>query len=921
VDGNRDGIIGAPFTTLEAQGNTKLLRRGDGLAFVESGAGRRQEITAPWGISATGSDNNEWEMLAADPIAGVNQVLWRNNTASFLHIWNLDANWSLQSTSGAYGFNTPKAWELETSFQVDGNRDGIIGAPLISTNAIQLARDIDNSRFSVSRYATGLAFPTSMTELADRSILVAENKNGNGSLIRLVDNNKDGISDVQTEHASLPGLISSVRRSGNLIFAISPFQSNNRALISIWRTGQVSGNQSSDSLQLAGKINIDYPVRFLHTTFGLALRANPQQPGVIDVFFNIGSQNDATATDPNLRVAINADSGATMPAADMEPDSIQQISVSDFGNRLEVTAPMIIAKGLRNAAGITFDAKGNLIFEDNGIDADPSGQTPSSNKSFSADELNMITVNQIGSVVPHFGFPTNYTRSDSGVVVNPSPNFRSPLATFLPLNGGKSEGAVEVAMAPVGFPGEFINTSFTNFFGIGNNPFNDENALVATDISTGSYFHFINPNVLGMGTGALSTQNSLYFSDRSLRLGTGSIYKISPKNSSTLISTPQLTNINGFAQLNWLTSSDAITSLEVWGGSIPASAPRLSTYRPIQAGTANQFITSAQLDQLQPGVTYNFKIQVGEQSNYGTFTLPPWSYNWANATPLANTPSILRASVDTPSPRIGEAPLALTALRIDLQDPAISLTSTGRTSGWTNNTIETSSQTTRQFISNARSNGQPVVAAINAAPFDLNTGNQFQSVPTNIRGFAVSEGQLVSSTDYNGDTFKSTFLYDRITGARIENMASTLPSGTTGSLANQAYDAPASEVSLASTLKVATSGFGIVLNNGQATGDTTLQNARSGLGLSDDRRYLTLVAVDRQPNASQPSGWQGATDFDMGQILFGFGASKGMLLDGGGSTQLAWWNGSLAQAELLSSPLFERYVGSSLGVTYQQPVG
>jgi exopolysaccharide biosynthesis protein len=314
---------------------------------------------------------------------------------------------------------------------------------------------------------------------------------------------------------------------------------------------------------------------------------------------------------------------------------------------------------------------------------------------------------------------------------------------------------------------------------------------------------------------------------------------------------------------------------------------------------------------LQQGATYSFKVQVGEHSNSGTFTLP--GYNWANATPLANIASILRARVDMPSPRSGEVPLAINALRIDLQDPAISLTSTGRASSWTNNTIETTSQTTRQFITSSRSNNLPVVAAINTAPFDLLTANQFQSTPTNIRGFAVSEGQLVSSTDYNGDTFKSTFLYDSITGARIEDMRSSI----TGSLVNQPYAAPASEVSLASTLKVATSGFGIVLDNGQVTGDTTLQNARSGLGLSADRRYLTLVAVDRSPNASQPSGWQGATDFDMGQILRGFGATKGMLLDGGGSTQLAWWNGGLAQAELLSNPLFERYVGSSLGVTYR----
>ena len=97
-------------------------------AFVEV-AGRRQEITAPWGIRTTGNDSSEWQMLAADTIAGVNQVLWHNNIAKVLHLWNLDTNWTLQSTSGFDAFNTPRAWELETSFQVDGNRDGIIGDP------------------------------------------------------------------------------------------------------------------------------------------------------------------------------------------------------------------------------------------------------------------------------------------------------------------------------------------------------------------------------------------------------------------------------------------------------------------------------------------------------------------------------------------------------------------------------------------------------------------------------------------------------------------------------------------------------------------------------------------------------------------------------------------------------------------------
>jgi exopolysaccharide biosynthesis protein len=131
------------------------------------------------------------------------------------------------------------------------------------------------------------------------------------------------------------------------------------------------------------------------------------------------------------------------------------------------------------------------------------------------------------------------------------------------------------------------------------------------------------------------------------------------------------------------------------------------------------------------------------------------------------------------------------------------------------------------------------------------------------------------------------------------------------------YPAPAAEVALASTLKVATSGFGIVLNNGVVSGDQVLQNARSALGLTADGRYLTMLTVDRTANPAQPSGWQGATDYDVGTILKGFGSSMGINVDGGGSTQLAWWNPTTNQAELLSNPLAERYVGASLGVIYQ----
>ncbi|MEB3195229.1 MAG: phosphodiester glycosidase family protein, partial [Cyanobacteriota bacterium] len=347
------------------------------------------------------------------------------------------------------------------------------------------------------------------------------------------------------------------------------------------------------------------------------------------------------------------------------------------------------------------------------------------------------------------------------------------------------------------------------------------------------------------------------------------------------------------------------------------------------SATATVTIDPTNDSAVEPDETVALSLASGSGYTIGTTTavvgtitnddgvVPPtpgaWTYDWASASTLGNIPSILKASVALPSPRAGEAPLALTALRVDLRDPAIQLTSTGRRSDWANNTIETTSETSRQYISRSRTSGLPIVAAMNTAPFDLDLANQLLSVPTNIRGFAVSDGVLVSSTDYNTDTFKSTFLYDPVTGARIQTLPSSLPAASAG----VSYPAPAAEVALASTLKVATSGFGIVLNNGVVSGDQLLQNARSALGLTADGRYLTMLTVDRVFNPAQPSGWQGATDHDVGTILKGFGSTMGINVDGGGSTQLAWWNPTNNQAELLNNPGFERYVGASLGVAYQ----
>ncbi|MFN9623444.1 MAG: CARDB domain-containing protein [Cyanobacteriota bacterium] len=86
------------YSSIDSQGNTKLLRRSDGQAFVEIGS-TRQQVTAPWGVSV-GDDTTGFRMLAAETIAGTNTVLFRHNATNLLHTWSLDANWGWAASNG-----------------------------------------------------------------------------------------------------------------------------------------------------------------------------------------------------------------------------------------------------------------------------------------------------------------------------------------------------------------------------------------------------------------------------------------------------------------------------------------------------------------------------------------------------------------------------------------------------------------------------------------------------------------------------------------------------------------------------------------------------------------------------------------------------------------------------------------------------
>ena len=128
MDLNNDAIIGHPLKTIETRGNTTLLARNDGQAFVQQGASFSM-VSSPWGAN-TGTATSDWQMLSAETIQGRNQILWRYNPTTQFHTWTLDPGWSWQSSSPLIDRTSSQVWGLESGFQLDLNGDGRIGTPV-----------------------------------------------------------------------------------------------------------------------------------------------------------------------------------------------------------------------------------------------------------------------------------------------------------------------------------------------------------------------------------------------------------------------------------------------------------------------------------------------------------------------------------------------------------------------------------------------------------------------------------------------------------------------------------------------------------------------------------------------------------------------------------------------------------------------
>jgi exopolysaccharide biosynthesis protein len=196
------------------------------------------------------------------------------------------------------------------------------------------------------------------------------------------------------------------------------------------------------------------------------------------------------------------------------------------------------------------------------------------------------------------------------------------------------------------------------------------------------------------------------------------------------------------------------------------------------------------------------------------------------------------------------------------------------------------------------------LAGINTNPFSLISGKTGEDRAIN--GITVADGVVVSLPDPD---FDALVFYE----------------GPDKGPLRAAIVRQATIISLEG-IRDAVGGFQILLKDGETAQRLKTSNKapprhpRSAAGLSEDGRYLYLLAVD-----GRRSGSVGATEAELAELLRRLGASEGINFDGGSSTSLAlrFPNGKVRP---VNTPIYnhipgwERKVAVCLGIGTEDDV-
>lgn len=256
---------------------------------------------------------------------------------------------------------------------------------------------------------------------------------------------------------------------------------------------------------------------------------------------------------------------------------------------------------------------------------------------------------------------------------------------------------------------------------------------------------------------------------------------------------------------------------------------------------------------------------------------------WQKPVELCRGIKLRAYALDTP--RLMKAYVA----RIDLGEPGIGFTATGRADNWgdpmpdyTNRTvlIDTKRETTPAFLMRRRAEGEPVMLAVNASPWQpWDCSAAYRSKYGFLPKWNVSHGVEIS---HSKKPTKGAFFVVYKNGK--VDITSSVPKSRVGKV------------------DFAFCGFGLVMTNGVPTDYARRgypkPSPRTVFGLDAGRRTLVLLVVDgRQPTYSV-----GAYGMDLCEILIGEGVTDAVGMDGGGSSTLSVFDAKRGRAWTLNRP-------------------
>ena len=368
--------------------------------------------------------------------------------------------------------------------------------------AVILSPRANEARLGLTEVARDLAFPMGMTPLPDGSLLVATSpsETGNfydstGELVRLFDSDGDGtLDDRRALISDLPGSLVAVTRHGDIVIATSA-QGGDEQIMFFRR-----GEHWQDPLTQVGKIRLIFR-NAMHQSYGLATRSNPDNSGAFDLVFNIGAAGNDTA---GPKVQVTGGISGILNSA-----SVYMVTVTPANDELQFGDPIQLASGLRNGTTFAFaPGTGNLWIGENGIDG-----LVNPIEAFSADELDVVPADKLGTTVVDFGFPDSYVDMATGDIVGPD----TAAVSFRPIDGSEAEGIAGIVFVPASFPKELAGGILAGFHGQFDMTGieNEENPVRWANPETGDQFDLVSNDSPGVGhlDSMTATGDSIYLAD------------------------------------------------------------------------------------------------------------------------------------------------------------------------------------------------------------------------------------------------------------------------------------------------------------------------------------------------------------------------------------------------------------------------